>query len=53
MSVLGCLAGGGTSELAGWCGGLCVHGCSCPDVSILPEDTKILNKTLGHSILID
>ena len=37
MSVLGCLAGGGGRlELAGWCGGC---GCSCSDVSILPEDT--------------
>ena len=39
MSVLGRLAGGGKSELAGWCGGCGGCGCSCPDANILPEGT--------------
>ena len=43
MSVLGCLAGGGSRlELAptdgsGWCIRCCGHGCSCSDVNIPPE----------------
>ena len=48
MSVLGRLAGGGRSELAGWCGGC---GCSCSDVNILPDDIYNRRRTLGHSVL--
>ena len=35
MSILHRLVGGG-DDGPGWCGG---YGCSCSDVSILPEDT--------------
>ena len=46
MFVLGPLACGSRSELAGWCGGV-----GCPDISILPDEVYNRRGTLGHSVL--